>query len=106
MYLPANENEVAAVPDDHRVVRQHREQFAVHAGRVHRLGLAGQQRAVSRLCGPHRLGEPPAPVMIARAARSRQRVEERAQVTRGRGGQRHMRRDPARSVGHVHDLRR
>ena len=109
MYLPANENEVAAVADDHRVVVEHREQFAVDAGRMDRIGLAGQQRPVGRQRGPGRLGQPrhPLRVRLPRPSASRwaspsQRGEERGQVARCRGGQRDVRGDPARRVGHVH----
>ena len=75
---------------------------------MHRLGVAGQQRAVQRVRGRYRLGQPRHPVRVRRprAGRRRQRVEEGRQVTAGRGGQGHMRGDPSRSVGHVHDLRR
>ena len=105
MYLPANENEVAAVADDHRVVVQHLEQLAVDPGRVHRIGVAGQQRPVGRQRGLDRLGQARHPLRVRLSGRGsgcRQRGEERGQVARCRGGQRDVRRDPARRVGHVH----
>ena len=113
MYLPANENEVAAVADDHRVVVQDLEQLAVDPGRVHRIGVARQQRPVGGQSRLDRLGQArnpfrvrlPGPNAGAGASRrtgGRQRGEERGQVTRGRGGQRDVPGDPLRRVGHVH----
>ena len=104
--LARERDEVAAVPDDHRVVLEHPEQFAVDARRVHRLGLAGQQRAVSRLRGPHGLGEPPAPVLVTGAAQATRASKNALRSPAAEAASGTCPATPPGRVGHVHDLRR
>ena len=83
-YLPANENEVAAVADDHRVVVEHLEQLAVDTGRVYRSAslassgpsAASAARVASASPGTHSgsacppVGPPAAASAVKNAARS------------------------------------
>ena len=106
--VPARErDEVAAVTDDHRVLVQYREQFAVDPGRMHRLGLAGQQRHGRGLRGLDRLGQPPAQSsQVGLTPAPSQPGEERRQVPGRRPRQRQVLAGPARRVSHVHHARR
>src|SRR5208283_5616845 len=87
--LAGEGDEIAAVPDDDRVVVEYLEQLAVDPGRMHRIGVAGQQRAVERQRGADRLGQSRGPVRVRPVPKTstiplrRQVSEERGQVAGG-----------------------
>ena len=105
--LAGEGDEVAAVADDDRVVREARDQLAVDAGGVDRVGLGGEQLRVPLRGGPHLVAQlvgPRPPVgLVAALDRLLQAVEDRGEVARDGRGELGVAGDLAGGVGDVDD---